>query len=328
LYSEGQYSSEGFPYARFDPDAVLAWIPAQSLPSGEELLVPASLVYLNYPCRRPEEYLAAQTSNGLATGPDLYAAILGGLYELVERDGFLIHWSNRLAAPRVDLEGLGGLPRSIARHFRRYGMQVCVYNLTVDIPVPVMLGLLIDRSGRGPAAAAGLGCHINPAEALRKALMEMCQVYAGEVMKLKYGMNRNPIPSFQDVREAGDHSSFFSAPEALAELGFLLEGGRVQRVEDLPNLSGGRTRADLEICVERLDRAGSRVFYVDLTTPDIVPFGLRVVRTLATGLQPIHFGYGQERRGGKRLFEVPVSMGYSTSVTLETELNPCPHPLA
>jgi ribosomal protein S12 methylthiotransferase accessory factor len=84
----------------------------------------------------------------------------------------------------------------------------------------------------------------------------------------------------------------------------------------------------LETCLELLDRVGSRVLYVDVTTPDIIPFGLRVVRTLATGLQPIHFGSGQERRGGRRLFEVPVAMGYATRPRLETELNPCPHPLA
>jgi ribosomal protein S12 methylthiotransferase accessory factor len=222
LYSENQYASDGFPYNRFHEEATLAWMPALSLPTEEEILVPASLIYLNYPCRRPEEYIAAQTSNGLAAGHDLEAAILGGLYELVERDGFLIHWLNQLPGPRVDLSGLDGLPRSIIAHFRRFGVEVCAFNLSVDIPIPVMMGLLIDRSGQGPAAVVGLGCHLEPAEALRKALMETCQVYAAEIMKAKYGMNRNPMPSFQDVRQPEDHSSWFSLPGALAELAFLL----------------------------------------------------------------------------------------------------------
>lgn len=52
-----------------------------------------------------------------------------------------------------------------------------------------------------------------------------------------------------------------------------------------------------------------------------------MVRTLATGLQPIHFGYGEERLGGTRLYRLPRLLGYGTSDRNEASLNPCPHPL-
>jgi ribosomal protein S12 methylthiotransferase accessory factor len=327
LYSEGQYASEGFPYRRFDDRARLAWTPARCLPSSEEILVPASFVYLDYPFSDATEYLATPTSNGLAAGPDLPTAILSGLYELVERDGFLIHWSNQLPAPRVDLSDQGGIVRSILTHFRRCGVEVQVYDVTVDIPIPIMMGLVIDRSGRTPAAAVGLGCNLDPAEALRKALMEACQVYAGEIGKSKFNQPQRRKLVIQDVREPEDHSSYFAQPENLAEFAFLVDGDCVRRIEDQPNRCLGRAPADLDTCVELLGRAGCRVMYVDLTTPDIVPFGLRAVRTIATGLQPMHFGFGQERRGGHRLFDVPLAMGYTSRARLESELNPCPHPL-
>jgi ribosomal protein S12 methylthiotransferase accessory factor len=328
LYSERQYASDGFPYHRFDEDSNLAWIPARELPSGGEVLVPAAFVYLNYPYNGPEECLIAQTSNGLAAGPNLETAVLHGLYELIERDSFLIRWLNKLPAPRIDLSDLDGLPRSLAAHFRRFGVQVCAFNLTLDIPVPVMMGLLIDRSHGDPAATVGLGCHLNPLEALRQALMETCQVYAGEVLKANHGIDRRVKLSFEDVRDLDDHSSLFASPEALSELAFLLDGDQVQRAEDLPNRSSGRVQTDLQTCAGLLDRAGSRVMFVDVTTADIMPLGLRVVRTLATGLQPMHFGFGLERRGGSRLYQVPCTMGYSSRSRLESELNPCPHPLA
>jgi ribosomal protein S12 methylthiotransferase accessory factor len=70
------------------------------------------------------------------------------------------------------------------------------------------------------------------------------------------------------------------------------------------------------------------VLYVDLTTPDVKDYGLHVVRVLATGLQPIHFGFGEERLGGRRLFEVPQRMGYTAEPRDVSDLNPCPHPLA
>jgi ribosomal protein S12 methylthiotransferase accessory factor len=52
------------------------------------------------------------------------------------------------------------------------------------------------------------------------------------------------------------------------------------------------------------------------------------VRVLATGLQPIHFGWGQERLGGRRLFELPFRLGFAPGPRGEADLNPCPHPLA
>jgi ribosomal protein S12 methylthiotransferase accessory factor len=328
LYSEVQYAGADFPFCPFGAATVVSWMPATALPDGAKVFVPATFVYLNYPCRGPERYLADPTSNGLAAGPDLTTAILGGLYELVERDGFLIHWSNRLPAPRIDLTGLEGIFHAIPEHFRRSGVEVCVSNLTTDIPIPVMMALAIDRNGRGPAAVVGLGCHLSPRLAIRKALLELCQGYLGAWSQVQRSGDTPALRSFEDVREPVDHAAWFFQRESLPELHFLLESNRVQRVESLEDLTTGSAAADLETCLGLLARAGCRVAYVDVTTPDIRPFGLRVVRTMAGGLQPMHFGFGRERRGGRRLFEVPHALGYSVQPRTESELNPCPHPLA
>jgi ribosomal protein S12 methylthiotransferase accessory factor len=328
LYSEGQYAGEGFPFRRPGEQAVFTWMPAVSLPDRQEVLVPASFVYLNYPCERPEEYLADPTSNGLAAGPDLASAVLGGLLELVERDGFLIHWYNRLPAPRVDLSGLGGLFRSVPAHFHRSGVEVSAFNLTTDLAIPVMMAVATGPAGPGPAAAVGLGCDLDPAEALRRAVMEMCQSYLGEMNRMRREGGNARVRSPQDVREPEDHGTLFAREETLPELSFLLDGDRVQRLEDLPDRSTGRADGDLETCVGIVTRAGHRVAYADVTTPDLLPTGLRVVRVLAGGLQPMHFGTYYERRGGRRLYEVPVALGYAARPRTEPELNPFPHPLA
>ena len=45
-------------------------------------------------------------------------------------------------------------------------------------------------------------------------------------------------------------------------------------------------------------------------------------------LQPMHFGAGQERLGGRRPFEMPRLLGRARRDLEEAELNRCPHPLA
>lgn len=327
LYSKTQYEEGEVPYRPFDEKRPIGWIRGRSLPEGEEVFVPASFAYLSHLGGRAEEHMCLNTSNGLAAGPSTDAAVLSGLYELIERDGFLITWMNRLSVPEVELGDLRGLPHHIRAYYRRFGIELRVFNATTDVPVHVMIGFAIDRSGESPTAVVGLGCSLNPVEALTKALLEVCQGRVSETWRYRQRSAQGRIRSFRDVARLEDHGALFAQPEMLGELAFLLETSRSQRLEDLADLSQNDATADLATCVRMLRRAGSRVAFADLTTPDLSPLGFRVVRAIATGLQPIHFGYRRERLGGRRLYEVPQLLGYATERRTIGELNRCPHPL-
>src|SRR6185312_10909677 len=160
------------------------------------------------------------------------------------------------------------------------------------------------------------------------SIFEICQMHAGEVQRFKKEPPQNKLKSYEDVLTLFDHSAFHMMPEHRSELDFLLNNGRSQSISDLPNLSQGNVEADFDTCVRSLIAAGCRVAYAELTTSDIVPFGVHVVRSIATGLQPMHFGYGEERLGGSRMFEVPQRLGLATEIRTEKDLNTCTHPLA
>ena len=328
LYSETQYARKNFPYHRWSPEDRVTWTPMHELPGEQEVFAPTSLVDLSSAATRPEDMFTLSTSNGLAAGPNLEFAILNGLYELVERDGFLITWLNKLPPPQVDFSEMGGLAASISAHYEKFGTELRVYNVSTDLPVYVMMAIALDKTGQGPAGLVGLGCHLDPRIAVRKSLFEICQVHPGEVHRFKDKPLGERLKSYEDVQTLNDHSAFLMDPERIGEYSFLLENGRRQSIGELPNLSQGNLAADLNTCVNSLVAAGCRVAYADLTTSDIVDYGLRVVRTIATGLQPMHFGFGEERLGGRRLFEVPRALGHAAETRTEKDLNPCPHPLA
>jgi ribosomal protein S12 methylthiotransferase accessory factor len=327
LYSDRQYAGKNLPYVRPETHMELGWVRGRELPENREVLVPASLTYLNYSGQSNEPQLCPATSNGLAAGPDLESAMLNGLYELMERDAFLITWMNKLPVPHVDITSLSGLAKSICSHYKRFGVQVEIYEMTLDLPAYVMMACAVDLSGRGPALVVGLGCNLNPAIALEKALMEICQSRPGEVIRYHRHPPQDRLRCYQDVRVLEDHSAFVSLPERLTEFAFLRDGDRPERLGELANRSRGNSKADLDQCIEALKERHTRVVSVDLTTSDVAAFDLRVVRMIATGLQPIHFGFGEERLGGRRLYEVPQFLGYAASMRTEEDLNPCPHPL-
>jgi ribosomal protein S12 methylthiotransferase accessory factor len=328
LYSERQYAQRGFPYHRWDPAETVTWSVARELPHGRNALVPASLVYLGIPGFRREDAFTPPTSNGLAAGADLERATLSGLCELVERDAFLVTWMARLPAPEVDVTALRGLVPSISAHYARHGVELRVFRLCTDLPMHAMMTIALDRTGTGPAAVAALACHLHPGLAIQKSLFEMCQVLPGENRRYREAPPAQRLRTPSDVKTLEDHSAYLTVRERMTEFSFLLENGRTVKAEDLTDHSTGDARADLDFCVAALGAAGCRIVCADVTTPDLRDYPIRVVRTIATGLQPLHFGYGEERLGGRRLFELPQKLGFASHVLSEADLNPCPHPLA
>lgn len=328
LYSPEQYERPGFRYRRWNPSDAVTWTPMRELPEGRDVWAPATLVYLVPPGQRAEDFFCFSTSNGLAAGPTPEFATLNGLYELIERDGFLITWMNRLPAPEVDFSAADGPARRIREHYARFGSEIRVFNMSTDLPVYSMMAVALDQTGAGPGVVVGLGCHLDPSVAVLKSLFEICQTHFGETRRFQQHPPGQRFKSYEDVHTLEDHSAFLSDPARLHEFDFMLKNGRRQRVEELPNRSRGDVEADLETVVADLRAAGCRVLTTELTTPDVLPYGFRVVRTIATGLQPMHFGYGEERLGGRRLFETPHRMGHAPAPRTAADLNPCPHPLA
>jgi ribosomal protein S12 methylthiotransferase accessory factor len=328
LYSASQYETGKLPYHRWDPKDEVTWVTARELPTNREVLVPASLVYLQFPRHRAEDSFTPATSNGLAAGSSLEYAVLHGLYECIERDAFLITWMARLPASEIHFTTAAPLADSIRSHYRRFGADVRVFRMCTDIHSHVMMAIALDQTGAGPAAVVGLGCHSSPAKALERAMLEICQVRPGEAQRYREHPPGKRLKCVEDIKSLEDHSAWASMPENLSEFSFLLENGRAERLEDLPDYSTGDLQLDLDHCVKTLQRCGSRVLYVDLSTSDVVDYGIHVARAIATQLQPIHFGWGEDRLGGTRLFELPQKLGLASSSLTESDLNPCPHPLA
>jgi ribosomal protein S12 methylthiotransferase accessory factor len=334
LYADAQYRRTDWPYRRWNVDDAVTWLPALELPQRRDIAVPASLAYLVHPVARAEDFFAPATSNGLAAGPSLNAAILSGLSELIERDALLITWMNRLPAVEIMLEesasavGLSAVARAIVRHYQRFGVLVRAFLMRTDLPVAVVMAIAFDSSPQRPAAVVGMGCHLSPAAALDKALFELCQGRPSESRRYADDPPHARLRAYEDVKTLEDHPAFLSMREHLDEFAFLWSRGERTSLADLPQGSTGDVDRDLDVCVAGLTQGGHRVAFVELTTSDIAPYGLHVVRAFASGLQPIHFGNGQERLGGRRLFELPRQLGLAETVGTEADLNPCPHPLA
>jgi ribosomal protein S12 methylthiotransferase accessory factor len=327
LYSDRQYGSAGFAHRRPEADEQLTWVRGRLVGSGQPVFAPASLVYLTTEGSIANELFTLPTSNGLGGGRTLPSAVLAGLYELIERDAFVITWLNRLPAPRIGFPADAGAAAEIRHHYRRVGIETHAFALPSDLDIPVVLALAVDRGGRRPHATIGLGCNLDPTVALDRAMMEVVQLRTALVPRYR-AAEPSLVRRFEDVSTPVNHADLFADPDNRHELAFLLDEPAEIPLARIPDNSAGDASTDLDYCRRRLEAAGCTVAFVDLTQPDLEPFGVRIVRTIASGLQPIHFGFGYERLGGRRVYTVPRVVGHAECDTSEDDLNRYPHPLA
>lgn len=327
LFSEQQYAEAAFPFQPLTEASRVAWAWSYSLVHGTPTLVPACFAYLPYTFLKGEAIIGPSISTGLACASTLEEAILSGIYECIERDAFTIMWLNRLAMPVVDITD-ADVPagRLFREKFALSHIKYCVCDITSDIGIPTFYTLAIGDSTLGRLVCVGSASRLEAQMAIQKTLVETAQArpYLRYVLRKKGDWQCGD--AFSNVQSFDDHARLYSSmPELIPKVQFV-EQPPTRFLGRLPNRSTGTITGDIEICVSALASKGFDVLVVDLTTRDVAAMGFRVARVLIPGLQPLHGDHRFRFLGGKRLYQIPRTLGYTEQDTTEQQLWPWPHP--
>ena len=326
LFDDEQYGE--LPYSPYRDEAELTWFGCRSLVSGDLVQVPASAVVMDYPVRSPDEFLFPITSNGLAAGPTLPDAVLAAVCEVLERDALLVAWYNRLPGKPYDPSTHPDADvRTLAALWERRGVVLELVRLPTDHPVAVFMAILRPQDpAQVPAAVVGLGAEIDPLGAARKAALEVGQVRPSLARYARGPGATRAAELLADpasVTTLEEHALLYSRPE-MAEAFDFLRGAP----GEWPAPRTVTTADALRSIVAALAADGGDVLYANLTPPDMAALGLHTARAVVPELQPISFGRGERRLGGRRLYELPVRLGLRSRPATAAELNPLPHPIA
>ncbi|WP_158888869.1 YcaO-like family protein [Amycolatopsis anabasis] len=300
LFSAEQYAEPGFPFRPMDSALPLDWAEGVDLATGGRVLVPASLVWVSYVAAsvaagRPATNPIIQA--GLAAGRGRAAAEYSALCEVLERDAVARAWHGRgrvrAVRPPDWLARLGhGARRTLTTRYFEFGSEFG----------PVTVGALV-RDAETGYLTMGTACRADPVAALRKVFAEACQL---QMFVAEYDDPESPYmlaarnpdsplspwrpdrdylaayrPDFRDVVDYGCHLQLYLDP--------LLQERFEAELADA--VTGEVDHAALAGCpdglphlVDRLAAAGHPVLSVDVTTEDVAPTGLSVVRILVPGL--------------------------------------------
>jgi len=331
LYSPEQYASEDFPFEPFDADASMAWVWGYSFKRERPILVPECLVY-SHPSIGGK--LADEGSNGCALGGSLEEAILHGIFEVVERDAFLLAWYARLPLPRLDLATAGDreLELMAARLEAEAGYELCLYDATTENGIPSVWAVARNKRPTGANLICAAGASLDPVRAAKGAVYEVAAFtrYLSKLLEARIEEARDMYRDSDQVREMPDHSLVYALPEAEDRLRFLWDPERPMRSFG-ESFCAGAPRLDLTEDLREVlgvfRRLGLDVIVVDQTSAELSGSGLRCVKVLIPGMLPMTFGHHLRRTAGlNRLFTVPMRLGYTDRPLRPADLNPYPHP--
>lgn len=116
-------------------------------------------------------------STGAAGGGSLTAALTRGIFEIVERDSFVIAYLNKIRFPKVSLDSVKDeYVQFLLEMLKRYRLAIHVIDITNDLKIPCFLSIIVNKTGIGPAVSTGLKCHLDPIEAITGSIEEAFNV--------------------------------------------------------------------------------------------------------------------------------------------------------
>jgi ribosomal protein S12 methylthiotransferase accessory factor len=347
LFSATQYATPGFPFVPLTAELPVLWAEGWEIGSGAPVLIPASLVYLNfhYGPRAVEPPTNPIIYSGIAAGESRVQAEVSAVEELIERDATMIWWQSGSPAVGLDVDGVPAIAAALAAEdAAQISYDFIQIRTPFDVPV---IGCLI-RDHQLQIAGLGVACRADPVAAALKAAAEAValRLFAlglldpeGDIWLAAatgvldpnsfkpYRADRRYARSFRsdyrDVIDLGSQAQIYLDPSMHVHLDRILHPPTRVPLESLRS-DGGADRHALYF--DRLHARGFRAYAVDVTTADVRRAGLLVERVVVPGLypnSPAAFPF----LGGRRLYEEPAALGWLPRPLTENDIvrTPLPH---
>lgn len=257
----------------FSPDLPEQWVMAEDLFDGPAIAVPTVVVGLER-FRHPRSSLLpfAFSSNGLNSGNTKAEAMIGALYEVIERDAMTctkVSWRSGVPMRRVDLSTASSPDIAhLVETTRVAGVEVVVLDCTVDTQVPTFTAYLCDVRNPTMGVYQGYGTHLDPEVAVLRAICEAAQgrlVFIAGSRDDSFGHHRRLHVVYDEV-----NAVLLACPQQID-------------LRDFHDASGDTFEADGLTLLARLRAIGTpRVLAVDMTHPDV---GVDVFRIIVPGLE-------------------------------------------
>ncbi|HEY4525398.1 MAG TPA: YcaO-like family protein [Candidatus Paceibacterota bacterium] len=318
---------EANPRLHVSPSSPFSWVTAERMDGGV-VHVPAQMVFWNYDFSRDmeEPVLLNTTTSGAGGHFTKKEAVLSGLLELIERDGFLIYWLNGIAPNRIDARSARNteLFKFLAAT-ERYGLEAHFLDITSDIGIPTALCVIIDPRANDPVLAMGASAGIDAEGNMLHAGYEALAVLTTSLQLEQFRLPKEYKPFSDKKIGRSERLSLWRGKDMLERFAFFLQGravsietfARTIQVDD-------SAEAHLAYVLGKLKEkgAGYEVYVYEVQHEVLRELGYHVVKTIVPRLIPLYLFEHLPALGATRLREAARTLGYTPA----EHFVPWPHP--
>ena len=327
LHPPSSYDDPQFRFEPYDPDTETDWVWGFRLGSRRPVLIPEHIAYWHIDSWGRDGKLGPrflyETSNGCAVGSSIEEASLYGLFEVVERDAFLMTWYTRrpvrpLAVDDAEVPVLAGMRAMLDR----IGYDLRLFDITTELGIPAVMSLVARRDDDGPVAFFAAGAHCDPRRAVASAATEAvtnCVIrdrLPAETRAEEEAAGRHLLDEPGRVTTLHDHTVLYTFPQTRSWWSYLDSDAEPATLEEAfgdwrgewvhPDLTEVLRRA-----VGRMAEHGMDPIVVDQTDRLTAPNPPATVKVVVPQTIPMTFGHVYRRtRNLRRLQTAPVALGY------------------
>lgn len=312
------YTQAGIPLKEYHHGEEIFWVQGYDLSTHENILIPAFAIFASAQHPLGNIY-DLPVSTGAACGRNLHEATLSGLYEVIERDAFMLHWENRRATQAPpSLNSVNGLKDIL----KKRGFNLRVGQLFSDTGVPVALAAVEDFLSGRAATAFGAAARANWDDACFRAAEEavLTSFWISSLRKTEQSSLESVIDEMNFVPTPARHAFLYGFPEMRENSAFLWKLSSDVKASSNVQIEFDSSRSELAWL---RDRISARPVVVDLTDDLARSCDCTVVKVVVPGFIPLGLGKYVRPLKNKRLKDIPQDLGWFDSTQ---EFNSAPHP--
>ena len=334
LPSEEQFKEKRYTLSKYSEEAQYTWQKIYELNSETFHYLPEQYVFFDNQLINVEERFIYETSNGCALGTTKEEALLYGLFEVIERDNFMVHWYNKISPVKLNIEDIDNIEiKRLVDFIEKKGFKVHVLNITMETGIPAIWAMIVDESnGSNVKCYNAAGAHINPEKALEGALVEVVtsvfvydSILATEHKKnIAQDLKENP----GGILDMEGHVFFYAQKENFKYIEFAIENPKeISFKEAFASwFNTSKKQYTLREIISKVKKYHPRIFIANQSTDIINSMDIYCVKVLIPSMLTMTFGHQNRRVNYERILSGPVIAGIKEKPLMESEINLIPHP--
>jgi len=321
FFSDKQLSQKKYKKFLINDNSLFRWTKFKLLTDKKSYYIPCQLVYLSYRPVNKEPVIYPSISTGAAGHFTLNSALLNGIYEVLERDAFMIYYLNKLKPRRYDLIASSNKKiKTLLEIAKRYHLQIISLDIRTNINVPTVASVIIDRSGLSKAVSVGLKSHLNAEKAIVGSINEA--FHTRTWIREAYIRDSKSVTRSELIKDSSikNRGIFWYSLKSICKINFLINNLELIKIRHKNDKL--TVKDQIFKLKDALKEKGYKIYYKDITSKYFKDIPFKVVKVVIPGMQPIYLNEKYPLLGGERMRQVPGELGYK----IKGNLNIYPHP--